>query len=335
MRRSRVGDQDHAAGRITMSSNLRQIRGLAVVILAAIWTCFALVRGSATASVVHVVRPGETLYHIARDYGTTVELLVALNQIDDPNRLRVGQRLLVSTTPTIHLVQRGDTLWDIARTYGVTVEQLIAWNGVADPSRLRPGQELIVSAGSIEHRVRAGENVTIIAQKYGVTVQSLVAVNNLVHPDRIFVGQTLIIPPTGGGAVEALAPRGAQGLRRRFDLWPVQGTVSSEFGLRSGRMHEGIDIAAPHGTPVRAVAAGTVSYADWAGSYGLLVKIDHGGGIETRYAHNSRLAVKPGDKVKAGQIIAQVGSTGRSTGPHLHFEVRVNGEAVDPRQWLR
>src|SRR5690606_35485952 len=83
------------------------------------------------------------------------------------------------------------------------------------------------------------------------------------------------------------------------------------------------------------VAAGTVSYADWAGSYGLLVKIDHGGGIETRYAHNSRLAVKPGDKVKAGQIIAQVGSTGRSTGPHLHFEVRVNGEAVDPRQGLR
>src|SRR5690606_8261272 len=103
MRRRRVGDLDHAAGRIGMTSILRQPRGLAVVILAAIWTWLAVVRGSATASVVHVVRPGETLYHIARDYGTTVESLVALNQIDDPNRLRVGQRLLVSATPTIHL----------------------------------------------------------------------------------------------------------------------------------------------------------------------------------------------------------------------------------------
>jgi len=85
---------------------------------------------------------------------------------------------------------------------------------------------------------------------------------------------------------------------------------------------------------VRAVAPGTVTYADWAGTYGLLVIIDHGGGIETRYAHASRVEVSVGQRVNAGDVVARVGSTGRSTGPHLHFEVRVNGQAVDPARWL-
>lgn len=335
MRRTRVRDQDRRARRIGVKPNKRRWLAHAFLILVAVCACFASPLEAVSASVVHVVRPGETLYHIAREYGTTVDMLVALNELDDPNRLRVGQRLLVSGVPLIHVVQRGDTLWEIARTYGVTVAQLKAWNGVVNADRIRPGQELIVSAGSIEHRVRAGENISAIAKRYGVTVQSLVAVNNLAHPDRILAGQKLMIPPTGGGAVEALARGGAHGLRRRFELWPLEGTVSSGFGPRNGRMHEGIDIAAPHGSPVRSVAAGRVIYADWAGSYGLLVKIDHGGGIETRYAHNSRITVKPGERVSAGQVIARVGSTGRSTGAHLHFEVRVNGEAVDPRQWLR
>jgi murein DD-endopeptidase MepM/ murein hydrolase activator NlpD len=117
-------------------------------------------------------------------------------------------------------------------------------------------------------------------------------------------------------------------------IWPVSGPVTSGFGMRWGRMHEGIDIAVPSGTPVGAAAAGTVIYAGWLGGYGNLVVVDHGGGLSTAYGHNSSLAVSVGQQVGQGQVIAYSGSTGHSTGPHVHFEVRVNGTAVDPLGYL-
>jgi murein DD-endopeptidase MepM/ murein hydrolase activator NlpD len=116
--------------------------------------------------------------------------------------------------------------------------------------------------------------------------------------------------------------------------WPVSGPVTSGFGIRWGRMHEGIDIAVPTGTPVHTAAAGRVLYAGWLGGYGNLVVIDHGGGISTAYGHNSSLVVSVGQDVTVGDVIAYSGSTGHSTGPHLHFEVRVNGVAVDPLGYL-
>jgi murein DD-endopeptidase MepM/ murein hydrolase activator NlpD len=99
-------------------------------------------------------------------------------------------------------------------------------------------------------------------------------------------------------------------------------------------MHEGIDVAAPLGTPVRAAAAGTVIYAAWLGGYGNLVVVDHGGGLSTAYAHNSSFAVSVGQAVAAGQVVSYSGSTGNSSGPHVHFEVRINGSAVDPLGYL-
>ena len=116
--------------------------------------------------------------------------------------------------------------------------------------------------------------------------------------------------------------------------WPVSGPVTSSFGVRWGRMHEGIDIAVGQGTPVRAAAAGTVIYAGWMEGYGNLVAIDHGNGLSTAYGHNSSLASSVGQSVSAGQVIAYSGSTGHSTGPHVHFEVRVNGAPVDPLGYL-
>ncbi len=116
--------------------------------------------------------------------------------------------------------------------------------------------------------------------------------------------------------------------------WPVSGPVTSPFGWRWGRLHEGIDIAVPSGTPVQASAAGTVIYAGWMEGYGNLVIVDHGGGISTAYAHNTSVAVATGQSVAQGQVIAYSGSTGHSTGPHVHFEVRVNGAAVDPLGYL-
>jgi murein DD-endopeptidase MepM/ murein hydrolase activator NlpD len=117
-------------------------------------------------------------------------------------------------------------------------------------------------------------------------------------------------------------------------IWPVNGSVVSGFGMRWGRMHEGIDITASSGTPIWAAAAGTVIHAGWLGGYGNLVVVDHGNGLATAYAHASAILVSVGQAVAQGETIALVGSTGNSSGPHLHFEVRVNGEAVDPLFYL-
>ena len=129
-------------------------------------------------------------------------------------------------------------------------------------------------------------------------------------------------PTVGSGA----APAGGF-------VWPVQGVLTSTFGPRWGRLHEGIDIGAPGGTPIVASAAGTVIFAGWLGGYGNLTLIDHGNGVATAYGHQSAFSVTSGP-VSQGQAIGAVGSTGNSTGNHLHFEVRINGAAVDPLGYL-
>lgn len=118
---------------------------------------------------------------------------------------------------------------------------------------------------------------------------------------------------------------------------PVTGTISSRYGVSSKirvSTHTGLDIAATTGTPIKVVADGTITLAAYSGSYGYLVKVDHGNGVETWYGHTSKMLVKEGQAVKAGNTIALVGSTGNSTGPHLHFEVRINGEHVNPQKYL-
>lgn len=116
---------------------------------------------------------------------------------------------------------------------------------------------------------------------------------------------------------------------------PVSGTISSRYGKRWGTMHKGLDIAAPYGTPVKAAAAGTVTQAGWnSGGYGYLVVISHGNGVETYYGHCSSIAVTKGEKVSAGEVISYVGSTGDSTGNHLHFEIRVNGVTQNPENYV-
>jgi murein DD-endopeptidase MepM/ murein hydrolase activator NlpD len=117
-------------------------------------------------------------------------------------------------------------------------------------------------------------------------------------------------------------------------VWPCDGVVVSGFGLRWGRMHEGIDVGCAYGTPNRAAASGTVIYSGWLGGYGNLIVVDHGNGLSTAYAHASALLAGVGQIVSQGETVSLVGSTGNSSGPHLHFEVRVNGQAVDPLLYL-
>ena len=117
-------------------------------------------------------------------------------------------------------------------------------------------------------------------------------------------------------------------------IWPVQGPVTSPFGWRWGRMHQGIDIGVPYGTPIHAAAGGVVIYCGWEEGYGNFVVIDHGGNLATAYGHQSSIAVTCGQQVNQGDVIGYVGCTGHCFGPHLHFEVRVNGEPVDPLGYL-
>ena len=117
-------------------------------------------------------------------------------------------------------------------------------------------------------------------------------------------------------------------------IWPVGGTFTSPFGMRWGRLHAGIDLAAPEGTPIRAAESGNVVLAGWTGGYGNYTCIAHGGGLSTCYAHQSRYGTSVGAKVSKGQVIGYVGNTGHSFGAHLHFETRVNGSPVDPMGYL-
>jgi murein DD-endopeptidase MepM/ murein hydrolase activator NlpD len=127
----------------------------------------------------------------------------------------------------------------------------------------------------------------------------------------------------------AAAPQSSSGL-----IWPVSGPITSPFGWRWGRMHEGVDIGVGFGTPIHAAAAGTVIWAGWMDGYGNLVVIDHGGGLATAYGHQQRIYVAVGQQVAQGEPIGEVGATGHAFGPHLHFEVRINGTPVDPLGYL-
>ena len=123
----------------------------------------------------------------------------------------------------------------------------------------------------------------------------------------------------------------------KLAVTPISGTITSRYGVSSSirkSTHTGLDIAAKTGTDIKVVSDGTVTFAKYNGSYGNLVKVEHGNGVETWYAHTSKMYVSVGDVVKAGDVIAAVGSTGNSTGPHLHFEIRINGEDVNPQLYL-
>ena len=205
--------------------------------------------------------------------------------------------------------------------------------------------------------VRFGDTLAEIARRYGMTLAELLRLNPGLETARLVVGsqvrlaQSAPLPlprpllglnPVGsGGASWPEQPdfgpaRPFRGPTASTYIWPADGVFTSGYGWRWGRMHKGIDLASSVGTPIRAVQDGRVSFAGWDdGGYGYLVKLTHADGTVTLYAHNSRILVQEGEVVRQGQNISLMGSTGRSTGPHLHFEIRpAGGSAVNPLQFL-
>lgn len=190
------------------------------------------------------------------------------------------------------------------------------------------------------HTVRKGETLWRIARDYGTTVDELVHANRIEDVTEVPVGTRLFIPPSRGYVRKGSAdryngthPKGSSGTVKLS--WPLEGRLSSRYGLRDRVHHDGIDIKAPPGTPIRAAEAGRVIHSDNAlAGYGNLIILKHPGNVSTVYAHNRRNLVKVGDFVQKGQVIGEVGRTGRATTHHLHFEVRRDGRPRDPLQFL-
>lgn len=230
-----------------------------------------------------------------------------------------------------YTVREGDTLWKIASLYHVDVETLKAMNGIGEDGLIFAGQTIrIPDEEKIVYTIKEGETLWRIARHFGVTVEDIVRENDIQDVTRVAAGRELVIP-------RPLSVRTAlvsRGLSLNFS-WPLKGAITSFFGPRNGRMHEGIDVAADTGTPILAAQAGRVTFAGPMGTYGNAVVLDHGRGVSTLYAHANKVLVTAGQEVAKGEPVAEVGSTGRSSGPHLHFEVRVDGRAVNPLPLLR
>jgi len=264
--------------------------------------------------VVHTVQRGESLWSIARaNRMTTAELRRANPDLHDPDRLQVGQ--------SISLVV-ADPYLNVATTEKVTTRQTIPYpvRTVKDDN-LWPWQRVTRQPGEPGLKLVVME----VTRKNGIpTGQRVLSEQVLKEPVTQVVAQGSRLV-SGGGTGQL--------------LWPLAGQITSGYGWRAtGRyreFHAGLDIAAPAGTPILAADSGVVVFSGWNGGYGLTLVIEHGGGRSTLYGHNSTNLVKVGERVDKGQVIARVGSTGRSTGPHLHFEVRVNGEPVNPTRYYR
>jgi Membrane proteins related to metalloendopeptidases len=279
-----------------------------------------------------------------------------------------GQQVLDETVPqeskeqekkaeiVKYVVKSGDTLESIASTYNIKVSSITASNNITTETLLKEGQELrFPSVSGVIHKVRDGETVWDIADAYDVDAEAIVSTNNMSSPDKLKIGQELIIEGAekvmavntqstsskgvsakSGSVKVASRSAGSSGSSNSAGIiWPLRGIITSVFGLRDGKTHKGIDIAAPTGTNVSASMSGKVTYSGWENGYGNLVVISHGNGLETYYGHNSKLIVKAGQYVSRGQLISKVGSTGDSTGPHLHFEIRKGGTPVNPYGYLK
>ena len=211
-----------------------------------------------------------------------------------------------------HTVEPGQTLWRICKTYGVDMEEVIRLNNIENPSQIQAGQKIFIPGVSQVKKVPASFTPSSPASAPS--------------------------PKTRPSARASSPPKSysSSGFSGKL-LWPVPGGVLySGFGPRNGRFHEGIDISAPVGTPVLAADDGRVVYSDdRIRGYGNMIIIKHSGKLSTIYAHNRVNLVKEGDFVRRGQKIAEVGKTGNATGPHLHFEVRVGKEAVNPLKYLK
>ena len=294
----------------------------------------------------YVVQAGDTLYSIAKKHSVTVDAVLWANNLSDANVLKAGQKLVIPpSSGKLHTVKDGDTVEALAQTYGVSTTGIAAVNGLAEATTLKPGQRLLIpvaikpssndpaftpaplQAASSEEPVPIPQDVPQDAGTGSPTPPSSSVLGSMLSTPGIMTAT--------GAPVVTVTNRKLTKMDWPFQLSPPKSGISQKF--KPG--HTGIDVYAPQGTTIKAAAAGTVKMAEknpeGFSGYGWIIILDHGDGVSTWYAHCGSFAVKTGDKVRAGDTIGTVGTTGRTTGPHVHFEVRLNASAINPEQVLR
>jgi len=246
-----------------------------------------------------------------------------------------------------YIVESGDTVSSIAKKFDVSIDTLRWQNDLASIDAIKPGQTIeIPPVTGMVHKVKRGETVYSVAKKYDVDPQQIINWPfNTYSNDETFAlaaGQVLVVPDGVKPAEVLWDPKryvaqrtpdaGAVSAVGQF-IWPVSGSISQRYVW----YHRGLDIANKSQPPILAADSGRVIVAGWPDSagYGNRVMIDHGNGLTTLYAHMSSISVAVGQTVNRGDVIGNVGSTGRSTGPHLHFEIRRGGEFLDPLLFLK
>ncbi len=247
-----------------------------------------------------------------------------------PERLQGPKPLKMSS----YTVRPGDTISGIAQSHGISDETLISFNDISDVRFLRPGQELqIPSMDGILYQVRRGDSLGGIASAHQVKLAAVLDANNIAN-STIYAGQQLFLPHAH---MNSFTYRKALGT---LFIYPTVGMLTSPFGMRPDpftgvyMFHNGIDLANAIGTPVDAAMDGRVVYLGVNRGYGQYILLDHGGGYQTLYGHLSKWIAHMGEYVRAGQEIAEMGDTGYSTGPHLHFTIYKDSVPVNPLNYL-
>lgn len=256
------------------------------------------------------VKEGDTLWDIAAAVRLPVDELIRSNPELQPDTLAVGQEIKISrTTPLV----------DVISTYTETRQEEVLYR-----VQEKVDDNLFLGERKVVRRGKSGQREVV----YEITAENGVEINKVELSEKVV--EEPVHQVVAKGTRKLLAFRGGNGRL----AYPARGGIVSPFGTRWGRPHLGVDIAANHGSPVVAAEAGTVLRVGYHGGYGLRIDIDHGGGVVTRYAHLSSAAVKSGQRVERGQFIGRAGSSGNTTGPHLHFEVIVNGVHKDPSLFI-
>lgn len=261
------------------------------------------------------VKKGDTLYSLSRRYNVPMRELVETNNLRPPYSLNIG-RVLKMPNARYHIVQKGDTVYNISKRYNVDMHSLSKLNNIDAPYSLSIGQRLAIP-GSVACKVESSNYVSNSPPK-----QTSSSWKPWSKPAPTKQQSTYSAPVKKRNA--------------KFE-WPVKGKIISNFGaIGKGRNNDGINIKAPLGTAVKAGDAGTVAYAgNELKGFGNLILIKHNDGWITAYAHNDRLLVKKGQKVRRGEKIATVGVTGGVSTPQLHFEIRAGKKAVNPNAYLK
>jgi murein DD-endopeptidase MepM/ murein hydrolase activator NlpD len=263
--------------------------------------------------------------------GPSLDNEPALEGIPEPELFSKPRMLLSSA----YQVERGDTIGDLARKFGLNQDTLISYNNIKNTRLLQIGQTLkIPNQDGIFHKVQQGDTLSGLAEKYTTDGEVIKTVNEL-FSDTIHQGTELFIP---GARLDWI---NLQEINGDLFIWPISGYITSPYGYRNSpftglrQFHSGIDIGAGSGTPIKSAMSGRVTVAGWSDTYGNYVVVSHHSGYRTLYGHMSLIRVKSGQYVSTGQRIGDVGSTGLSTNPHLHFTVYKNGVTVNPRTLMK